>query len=145
MSFNDKELNHILDCIERKDIAALKFEPLRNSPNDRGLYGHRFLDRYDVECSIQNSSLATTSAIWFGVTDSTPFYHIDIGGHKAGDKVTLPPGTMSHSRMHLTQAQVKSLIPILQEFADTGELPMHPQDNANVIEGEVVRELLLLI
>jgi hypothetical protein len=145
MSFNNKELDHILDCIERNDIEALKFEPLHKEPNGRGLYGFKFLDRYQVECSIQNSSLATTSAIWIGVTDSTPFYHIDIDGHKAGDKVTLPPGTISHSRMHLTQAQVKSLIPILQEFADTGELPMHPQDNANVIEGEVVRELPLLI
>lgn len=54
-----------------------------------------FEDRYGVNCSIQKSSLATEDAIWFGVEDD---------------------------RMHLTQDQIKALLPMLARFAETGEL-----------------------
>lgn len=36
---------------------------------------------------------------------------------------------MLSTRMHLNQEQVKQLLPILQHFADTGELPQLPVKN----------------
>lgn len=69
------------------------------SRTDRGFAVATFYDRYDVECSIQKSSLATEDAIWLGVD--------------GGDRP---------SRMHLTQDMVADLIPLLQRFVDTGEL-----------------------
>jgi hypothetical protein len=54
-----------------------------------------FLDRYNNRCSLQKSSLATEDCIWLGVNES---------------------------RMHLTQDQVKALLPYLQRFVDTGEI-----------------------
>jgi hypothetical protein len=62
---------------------------------ERGFDIIEFLDRYGVECSLQKSSLATEDCIWLGVNES---------------------------RMHLTQGQVKALLPYLQRFVDTGEI-----------------------
>jgi len=61
----------------------------------RGFSVIEFKDRYGVECTIQKSSLATEEAIWFGY---------------------------KNNRMHLTQDQVKELLPILQRFVETGEI-----------------------
>lgn len=55
----------------------------------------RFRDRYNEECSIQKSSLAEQDCIWLGVHEK---------------------------RMHLTQAQVAELLPLLQHFVETGDL-----------------------
>ena len=66
----------------------------------RGFRVVRFFDRYDMECSLQESSLATEDAIWLGVdTHNDP-----------------------NNRMHLTQEQVARLLPYLQHFADTGHI-----------------------
>ena len=65
----------------------------------RGFAYYRFTDHYGAQCPLQKSSLATAEAIWFGV-DDVP--------HAA--------------RMHLTREQVKTLLPILQCFVDTGEV-----------------------
>ncbi len=73
--------------------------------SDRGFSGYQFMDRSGNECSIQDSSLATESAIWFGCNKNSPT-HL---GHE------LSP------RMHLTQEMVKELLPILTRFAETGE------------------------
>jgi hypothetical protein len=62
---------------------------------ERGFDIIEFLDRYGNGCSLQKSSLATEDCIWLGVNES---------------------------RMHLTQGQVKALLPYLQRFVDTGEL-----------------------
>lgn len=64
--------------------------------NDRGFLKGKFKDRYGVECSIQKSSLATEDCIWLGTV-------VD--------------------RMHLTQEMVAELLPLLQHFVETGELP----------------------
>lgn len=61
----------------------------------RGFDLIRFTDRYNNKCSLQKSSLATEDAIWLGI---------------------------EQQRMHLTQDIVKSLLPFLQKFSDTGEL-----------------------
>ena len=65
--------------------------------NDRGFLKGKFKDRYGEDCSIQKSSLATEDCIWLGCDHET--------------------------RMHLTQTMVADLLPLLQHFVETGELP----------------------
>jgi len=63
-----------------------------------------FLDLYGVSCSIQESSLATDFALWFGA---------DKGTHHRGECM---------ARMHLNQQLVRHLLPHLTRFAKTGRL-----------------------
>jgi hypothetical protein len=86
----------------------------------RGFLRGGFVDRYGNKCSIQESSLATEAAIWLGVSDPTPKVLVPGRGWQ---EVPLPPETYISSRMHLTQDMVAGLIPLLQHFVDTGELP----------------------
>ena len=92
---------------------------------NRGFDNIEFKDRYDAECSIQKSSLATEDAIWFGVNDANPI--IMASQTKEGGtgwvKYDIPKEVSLNTRMHLTQDQVKELLPILTVFAETGELP----------------------
>ena len=76
----------------------------------RGFAVGEFKDYYGQICSIQKSSLATADAIWFGVTNT---------GEQMGDSKNQD---VEHGRMHLTQAQVKKLLPTLTKFAETGEI-----------------------
>jgi len=62
--------------------------------SDRGFYGMDFQDINRISCSIQESS-ADGNKIWLGVNGN---------------------------RMHLDQESVKTLLPYLQRFAETGEL-----------------------
>jgi hypothetical protein len=81
------------------------------SRSDRGFADITFLDRYEQKCSLQDSSLAFEPAVWLGV--------INTGEHLSG-----PNGEKSAditARMHLTQSMVKTLLPYLQHFAETGE------------------------
>lgn len=88
----------------------------------RGFVKVVFDDRYDVACSVQESSLATEGAIWLGVESSNPRYLVP--GVEWRPYV-YPDGVEVHTdtRMHLTQAQVKSLMPVLQHFVKTSYLP----------------------
>ena len=61
----------------------------------RGFFISKFMDRYDKECKIQKSYLATEDCIWLGRQDVC---------------------------MHLTQDMVKDLLPLLERFVETGEL-----------------------
>lgn len=86
---------------------------------ERGFKVAEFLDRYDVPCSIQKSSLASEDAIWFGCDNADP----RILQHGVGwVSYDVPKEVLLNTRMHLTQKQVKQLLPILQKFAETGEL-----------------------
>lgn len=71
----------------------------------RGFRRIDFIDFYLEKCSLQESSLATEKAIWFGCNE---------GNHVDGECL---------ARMHLTQKQVKMLLPLLHHFVETGELP----------------------
>lgn len=70
----------------------------------RGFAYGTFQDRYGSKCRIQKSSIGTEDAIWLGV--ETAFN-----------------GKDSES-MHLTRPMVARLLPMLQHFVVTGELPM---------------------
>jgi hypothetical protein len=62
-------------------------------PTQRGFMRGDFIDLYGDACSIQESSLAGPAAIWLG-------NNVD--------------------RAHLSQAMAAALIPLLQEFVETG-------------------------
>lgn len=83
---------------------------------ERGFAFGEFVDRYGKKCSLQKSSLATEDAIWFGVDNTGP--HMGLGP----DGKPKPNQDVENGRMHLTQAQVKKILPHLIKFAETGDL-----------------------
>ena len=85
----------------------------------RGFTRIEFTDRYGVQCSLQESSLASEAAIWFGCNDPNP--QVCVPG-QGWTPVPLPEGTVCNDRMHLTVEMVKELMPLLQRFVDTGYL-----------------------
>ncbi len=90
--------------------------------NGRGFKVIEFMDRYNVGCTIQESSLC--DAIWFGVNEAEPkILASDIMEDGTGwAKYPIPNNVLINTRMHLTVDQVRELIPILQKFVDTGRL-----------------------
>jgi len=104
---------------------------IKNSTTQRGFSHADFKDHYGLPCSIQKSSLATKDAIWFGVDDPQPKVLACQAGSVGVETnetcgwvdYPIPKEVLINTRMHLTQDQVKELLPILQHFADTGELP----------------------
>lgn len=83
-----------------------------------------FIDRYNSECSIQKSSLATDDCIWFGINDANP----KIMASKIQEGAVgwipyhIPKDVSLTTRMHLNRDQVKNLLPILRLFVETGEI-----------------------
>lgn len=70
---------------------------------DKKLNKISFEDSYKQQCSLQKSSYSLENEIWFGVDT-------DIIGKAV------------NACMHLTQEQVKYLLPYLQKFSETGEI-----------------------
>lgn len=91
-----------------------------------------FEDRYAVACSIQKSSLATEDCIWLGVNDADPkilareaaAHGVETDQNVGWVAFPVPDAVSMTTRMHLNQEQVRALLPILQEFAESGELPI---------------------
>lgn len=106
---------------------------MKKTKTARGFRLIEFKDHYGSPCSIQKSSLATDDAIWLGVSDPNPqilaadAYRMGLSGVSSYSNgwvpFNIPKEVSITSRMHLTRKEVKDLIPILQRFADTGELP----------------------
>ena len=104
------------------------------SKTQRGFVNGKFVDHYGAPCSIQKSSLATKDAIWLGIDDADPkimssdairmglkqrtFTEADNGW----TPFEIPKEVSLNTRMHLTQKQVKALLPVLQKFVETGEI-----------------------
>jgi hypothetical protein len=93
----------------------------------RGFSLANFADRNGESCSLQKSSIATEDCIWLGINDAKPQVFIPHGdpAWRPMELPKLPPGgdILFTTRMHLNREQVAELIPVLQHFADTGELP----------------------
>ncbi len=99
----------------------------------RGFRRGKFLDAYGEECSIQKSSSAEDDHIWLGVHSPKPQMmarYAPPEWRTPGPEelngwvdVPLPEGTSIASRMHLSREQVAELLPVLQHFVDTGDLP----------------------
>ena len=87
---------------------------------DRGFERVEFSDFYGVECSIQQSSLATEDALWLGCNEANPRMLVPGQGWQP---VPMPPGDIvSDTRMHLSVPMVKALIKHLQAWLATKKL-----------------------
>ena len=97
---------------------------LKKSKTNRNFHLIEFKDRYNKKCSLQESSLAEEAAIWFGVDDPEP--KILASKTEAGGTgwvpYEIPKDVQLTTRMHITQNQMKKMLPYLQKFAETGEL-----------------------
>ena len=96
----------------------------------RGFKRGEFKDADNTECSIQESS-ACGAYIWLGVNKvDAQFLAKDAKKVGVATDRTLgwiqypiPPEVSLFSRMHLSQKQVKKLLPLLTHFAEHGVLP----------------------
>jgi hypothetical protein len=103
---------------------------LTYSATARGFQKIGFVDRYGTPCAIQESSLATEGAIWFGA-DTLGVRAFPSKTGRGWDPLDVAAIAQSmgyrdvvdNTRMHLTQAQVQALLPLLTYFAEHGELP----------------------
>lgn len=86
---------------------------------DRGFTRIEFTDRYNVACSLQESSLATEEAIWLGCNKAEP--RVLVEGH-GWQPIEMPTGYVANTRMHLTRDMVRELLPHLQRFVDEGTI-----------------------
>jgi len=95
-------------------------------PTLRGFARGEFLDFNGVSCSIQKSSIATDDCIWLGANDIGLKRFEPGRGWTDIELEENDPDGISHfanTRMHLSRDQVLELLPLLQHFADTGDLP----------------------
>lgn len=99
-------------------------EGLEITTTSRGFPLIAFTDHYGEACSLQVSSLADTTCCWLGVT-APNLKALSDGGLR---DVPLPAGALVASRMHLTQDQVRALLPHLQAFTETGEFAFIAHD-----------------
>jgi len=98
---------------------------------NRGFDIFTFTDRYGEGCSLQKSSLVSEDAIWLGIDDPSPkimaseasLHGVDTDATVGWVEYPIPKEVLVSTRMHLTREQVAELLPVLQHFADTGELP----------------------
>lgn len=104
---------------------------IKFSKTQRGFGTGTFTDRYGKQCSIQKSSLASEHCIWLGIDDAEPKIMVSDAVKLGISNDPNPVGWMSffipeevslNTRMHLTQEQVKELLPVLQRFVETGEI-----------------------
>jgi len=88
---------------------------------NRGFSYNEFTDLYGEKCSIQKSSLATDDAIWIGIDNPqiTVFEDENKGKYL---NIPTPINWSVSGRMHLNREQVEELLPILEKFAETGDL-----------------------
>ena len=91
---------------------------MKETTTTRGFKLIEFVDYYDIDCSLQKSSLINENAIWFGCDDANPKYFSKNGWKD----VEMPDEYIANTRMHLTVEQVKKLLPHLIKFVETGDL-----------------------
>lgn len=101
--------------------------------NDRGFMIGKFKDSNGVECSIQESSAMRTeeeggNCLWFGANDIGLKIFIPNGNPSWRDidiKDVFPQAetALANTRMHLSQEDVRKLLPTLEYFAEHGLLP----------------------
>jgi hypothetical protein len=104
---------------------------LELSKTARGFGLGEFKDAEGVDCSIQDSSLATQAAIWFGVVKANP-QKMEDGKLVPVEPPVKPipihgwPGLthdiLYNTRMHLTIRHVKTLIRNFEKFLETKQV-----------------------
>ena len=116
------ELVDIIGLLPKDKIPSYEPVDQKLTKTARGFAVYHFLDRYNENCSLQESSLATEDCIWMGVNRApVKMLNPDPDGTGWVD-CELPAGAEVFSRMHLTRNQVKTLLPMLIHFVETGEL-----------------------
>lgn len=107
--------------------------------NIRGFRGIEFYDNSGASCSIQESSCIDPH-IWLGINEVIPKIFLpDIAkrnDQKGWVDLPVPDYIKLFGRMHLSQEQVKELLPLLQYFAENGTLP--PNINSYNIDKDKV-------
>lgn len=83
----------------------------------------RFKDFYEHDCHLQLSSIAGPCCVWLGLDRAEPVRRKAIGW----ESVILPDEISIPTAMHLSLDQVKSLLPILQRFVETGDISETPR------------------
>jgi len=97
---------------------------------DRGFGRIDFTDRYGAKCSIQESSLATESAIWLGVNDAEPKvlasqaarFGVSTNETTGWVPYPIPDDVLLTTRMHLSRETAQQLVEVLQRWLETGSL-----------------------
>lgn len=91
----------------------------------RGFDYTEFSDANGVKCTVQESSACGDEALlWLGAKD-IGLKHFKSGHHGWKDVElvnTIEEHYVANNRMHLTQSQVKDLLPVLHRFVETGRL-----------------------
>lgn len=99
---------------------------MEKTKTGRGFALANFKDRNGRECSIQKSSIATEECIWLGANKIELKEFKAFEGWKDRPEFDNDSSTenyfVANNRMHLNQEQVIALLPMLQKFAETGEL-----------------------
>ncbi len=99
---------------------------MENGHTLRGFRLSEFTDRNGVRCSLQKSSSAMEECVWLGCNE--PELKRLVKG-QGWTPVELPYEVSANTRMHLTQEMVAAMLPALQHFVETGELPPAPVEN----------------
>jgi hypothetical protein len=106
---------------------------MEQSTTQRGFSLGKFTDRYNHECSIQHSSLATEDCIWLGISKAKPIImkshaerlNLDMSSYGEGEgwmEYKLPDEVNISTRMHLTQEMAGELAVQLKRFSETGRI-----------------------
>ncbi len=97
--------------------------------SQRGFRFIKFEDANGNPCSLQESSAARDEGlVWFGNDTKNTINVMNHLGQRGWSKVNLDSiyghgNVVIDDRMHLTQSQVKDMLPYLIYFAEHGELP----------------------
>jgi hypothetical protein len=124
---------------DQKPSEAKVENPIKMTPTCRGFLRGEFTDANGQSCSLQRSSAFGGEGgelIWLGVNNKGNTFrvlgHSDAARDRNGgwgwqekslDVMFPDSDVLVPDRMHLSQKQVKMLLPALQYFAETGELP----------------------
>lgn len=102
----------------------------------RGFRVMEFEDYYGASCSLQQSSLADTDAVWLGINDADPKVMaadaIRYGYPNPGRDTTgwvpfaIPEHVSLTTRMHLSREQAAALVKHLTLWLETGEIAPEP-------------------
>lgn len=97
---------------------------LGKGETERGFNFYEFEDSNGVKCSIQKSS-SVEDKIWLGADQIGVQSFMPSHGWQ-GINLEELLGTnqiVANNRMHLSREQVATLLPLLEVFVETGELP----------------------